>query len=493
MIEPGLDKHLAPILSECYRNIGVFAKVFFPEVFDRPFSKEHEKLFSALDDRSKQRVVITAPRGFGKTSITALAYLTRSILFQEHRFIVVVEASEANAIMQTENVKKQLLRNPMIGKLFGNMRSETFSKEFWVADNGVAVMPRGAGQQIRGLNYEGNRPGIILLDDVEDPKKVANERLREDLLRWFFTDVMLATDQASTDWRVIVIGTVLHATSLISTLMDDPDWHSVRLELFDDRLESKWPEFMPTERVKQMVESYERRRMLNELYREYRGLLIAEGKSHFRAEYFRRYDEAELQLWKKRSVENVVLIDPARTLGTSAADTAIVGVGVDTEASRIYVRDIVSGHFYPDQLYDEAFKMCSRLGANVLGVEVTSLDTFITYPLQNEIVRRGLNVQVVELRPRGSKEERIAALLPLYRQGLVWHNKNVCHGLEAQLLSYPHPERWDIMDAFAYIVELLDEGGRFFSPAYEEDGAYPDESEYEGLEYEPALKGYEVI
>jgi hypothetical protein len=123
--------------------------------------------------------------------------------------------------------------------------------------------------------------------------------------------------------------------------------------------------------------------------------------------------------------------------------------------------------------------MCRRLKARVLGVEVTGLNEFITYPFKTWITKSGMLLEFVELKARGgtkatSKEDRIRALVPFYRQGLIWHNKHVCAPLEAQLISYPRSKYWDVMDAFAYTIELLEIGERYFIPSEEDDQGYDD-------------------
>ena len=91
---------------------------------------------------------------------------------------------------------------------------------------------------------------------------------------------------------------------------------------------------------------------------------------------------------------------------------------------------------------------------------ITSLG--IPQPLKNEMSRRGLFFELVELKAKGKKEHRVRELVYYYRQGLVLHNKMCCGPLEMQLLSFPASKRWDIMDAFAYICPLLEHGERYF-------------------------------
>lgn len=115
----------------------------------------------------------------------------------------------------------------------------------------------------------------------------------------------------------------------------------------------------------------------------------------------------------------------------------------------------------------------------MIGIEVTSLNEFITYPLRTEMMRQKRYYDIVELKARASKEERIEALVPFYRLGFVYHNSNVCSPLEAQLLSFPRSKRDDLMDALAYVVEMLELGERYFIP---KDDGTDIEDEYKDLE-----------
>ena len=51
------------------------------------------------------------------------------------------------------------------------------------------------------------------------------------------------------------------------------------------------------------------------------------------------------QTWKALST-------PAKSVSPHAADSALVVVGIDTIKGKIYVRDVVSGKFHPNELVD---------------------------------------------------------------------------------------------------------------------------------------------
>jgi hypothetical protein len=95
------------------------------------------------------------------------------------------------------------------------------------------------------------------------------------------------------------------------------------------------------------------------------------------------------------------------------------------------------------------------------------------------MIRQKRYYDIVELKARASKNERIAALVPFYRLGFMYHNPRCCAALERQLMSYPRSKKDDIMDDLAYIVEMLELGERYFVP--KDDGSKDIEDEYKDL------------
>jgi len=207
-------------LAVCCYSTKASCKVLFPERFSLPFSSLHDEIFEILDDDSIQLAAIAAPRGFGKTSIVNLAYPAKKILFQEKKFIVQISSTATKAVMDSENLKRELMTNPLITELFGNIKSDAFSKESWVTSTGTMVLPRGAGQQVRGILYGHHRPDLIIGDDLENPVDVDNDETRAKMKRWFFADVMNCINRAQNNWKIVVIGTILHEASLLADLLE---------------------------------------------------------------------------------------------------------------------------------------------------------------------------------------------------------------------------------------------------------------------------------
>lgn len=478
-----LTSDMKDILQKCSTSTEACCKTFYPDRFSLPFSPAHREVFKILDDDSIQLVCIAAWRGFGKSSIVQLGYPTKQILFRNSGFIMPISCTTRQAEMQAENLKRQLVTNVRLKQFgFKNLQSNVWAKDLWITNTptdkriGTMVMPRGVGQQVRGLLFDNERPDTVIIDDLEDSESVLSEEQRAKRLEWFYSDVLGCIDKSSKKWRIIYIGTILHEDSLLVNLLRDTHWHSLRLSLCDDEGNSAWPEQIDNAGIQELREKYKSQGLLDAFYREYRNIPMAKEGAPFKSENFRYYEPEKL---KNKYIEYVVIVDPGKSVSARACDTAIVGIGIDIMENKFYVADIVCQQFHPDEMIEESFRMCTRLGAKVLGVEVTGSAEFISWPFKNEIRRQAFNVEFVELKarkgpsqyvPHGStqhgKDARIGAgLVPLYNNGLIYHNQNhrMTQVLETQLITYPRGRKKDIIDALSYIVELMSIGDRFFA------------------------------
>jgi len=495
---PGVsnERELDDLLAECAVDTAVFAKAFFPEVFSRPFAKMHYELCRVLDDDSKQLVGIAAPRGTGKTSLFNLAFPAKRILYRDSRFIIPIGAVGIDAIAQADDLKAELVENPTIRAVFGPMQAteqkDPFGAKEWVTRTGCKVRPRGAGQTIRGAKYRSNRPDLFIVDDLENDEAVESEEQRNKLYKWLFSAVLNSVDRGARNWRIVMIGTILHEDSVLQRVLDDPSWYSVRYEICDDRYNSTWEEFISTEEVKKLAADYKMRGLLDVFYREYRNMAIAAENQGFKQEYFRDYDNpppdvepiTDAYFRHNPDIETVILSDPARTMNTGSAMSTIVGISIDRRTGRLYIRDIMEEQMSPDDLINGMLDMAEALDALVLAPEVTGLHEYITWPLQNAMLERKVHYVVVEVKPRENKKsaKRSAGLIPLYRQGKIWHNSGCCGGLEGYLMQWPRPKRWDVIDAVAGIIFAMEDGQRFLGLLEDVDNAEAIEQEYKDLE-----------
>jgi predicted phage terminase large subunit-like protein len=505
-----MDQDIKQILAQCSVSTRMTALTFFPDRFYMPFAEEvHGKIFDLIDGPD-QKVAIAAPRGYGKTSIVAEALMARWILFHHTSFVIYINKSHDAASLQTENLRRELVTNKDIRAFFGSFKQrdankaefdEVFSKKAWVAFN-TLVWPRGAGQQVRGVLFKNDRPGLIVIDDLEDPELVQTKEYRDRQYEWLYADVIKAVPRIgpyAKSWKIVYIDTLKHEDSVLQKLLDSPEWSSVRLEACDDDFKSTAPGFISDEDIKKEWEQHVAAGQTDVFFRELRNLPISTKDAAFRVEYFKYYnipfgkprhegdiETFDVEVQQNQNIETVIILDPAKTVKIHSAESAIIGIGIDLASAKIYIRDVISEKMYPDEIYDAMFGMAQMLGAKVLGIEETSLNEFIKQPIKNEMFRRGSFYELIWLKARGGmkKEHRVKELVPYYRGGYIYHNASCAtmKKLEQQLLMFPRSALWDLMDAEAYIIEMLELGERYFSPP--DFNTADDEAEYKELNYE---------
>lgn len=505
------DPLILQIIEKASKSTKSSCSLLMSETFFAPFSVLHDKIFEVVDSIFNWNA-IAAPRGLGKTSI-ARAVAIRGILFRDYNFIVYISNSATLAEMQTETIKHELLTNKFIKQVFGSIKlsdydgaDDTFSKMAWVAFGNTFILPRGSGQQVRGLNWMGKRPDLIIIDDLEDKNEILNERIRENQRNWFFSDVLKTESAYGNPAKIIYIDTVKHEDSLLELLLNAPEWNSVRLSICDDNYNSFDTNYMTTEEIKKEVDEHRAKGLLDLFYMERMNIPIATVDAVFKQEYFRYFEDYGEELVitvtdesgkvdKERvptsRLLHVTIVDPAKTLQLHSAESAIVTMAVDRESHKIFVRDIFHGKVRPDALYNEMFRQVEVFNSNILAVEVTSLHQFISQPIEQEMMLRHIHPVFAELNARGKKEERIASgLASHYKLGYMYHNKINCGPLESQLLWFPRSKLWDVMDAAAYITKIMDEYSYYFEP--DDDYSDPD-NVYKELVNERPLSGWRIV
>lgn len=496
------EDELVDIMVELYSDLGTFCKALFPERFRLPFTKSHYQAFEVLDDRSIQYVLLNCHRGWGKTSVITIGMMAREILFKNSRFIPYVSKSSTFAEIQTENLKRSLLSNRACKRLFGSIKTkhfddfdEQFSKKSWVAslpddpslpeDHSMSgyktlILPRGAGQQVRGLLFENYRPDFIQIDDLEDDKHINSKEQRDALKEWYHGPLMECISQAEEDGivpRIVHTDTIKHEDALVCDLLNSSRWTSLQFPVCDDNYKTLVPGFISTEKIAEKVENYRSLGQLDVFAREYMCQPISKEGAAFKQDMFKHYRESEKTfLDRKHELINVVIIDPAKTVNTESCETGVVCWGVDKGANKIYLRYAAGIKERPDRIYSHAFEIADKFGAFIIGVESSGLGEFVMQPIRNEAFKRGKAYTIIELKAKrgtgefagilGGKTARVASLIPYYNQGSIYHNIEYAADMEMQLLMFPKAKRWDIMDAGAYIVYIMEQYQQYF---YSED------------------------
>jgi predicted phage terminase large subunit-like protein len=226
------------LVDRCKTDFELFIREFFPTHFWGDLSPMHQHFcdLERTPDRRGLKYIVAAPRGNAKTTFRVTIKAIHAIVYGYERFIVVIGYSSNEAVGKIKDIRDQLTENQKLIDHYGLLiRGKAGSKEF-VTTNGVKVVGRGRGGQVRGLRHRDTRPTLVICDDIEDTEKVNTPEQREKTEKWFTKDVLGALEPDGSG-NVIFCGTVLHAESLLATFLKKPGWLSVKFQSIIN-----WPE-----------------------------------------------------------------------------------------------------------------------------------------------------------------------------------------------------------------------------------------------------------
>jgi hypothetical protein len=456
--DPGIQ---AIILRGSY-DTQFFGQTFMAESFGDAMTYQHKETWELIDDETIPRVAICAWRGFGKTT-TYVARKVKDICYRYRKFIMLVGRSLDYASMITDNIKSEVIMNPRIRLCFGNMKAQayegvelSFSKKAFFLCDPVSgepicfIVPKGAGQQVRGMNVRlGNqliRCDDITIDDLEDDDEVNNEELRQGLRRWFHGALLNCVPRSRPNpgtgkwdlrpgqlppWRIFYMDTLKHEDANIAHLLGSSHWKSVRFPQAErrkmgvnpdgsDKYEyfSLVPEIVSHSQVRREVREAVDSGTLDQYCMEKLCIPTAPEMASWTRDSFRYYFESESPtdiiryvartgkkpanmrelLNRSPEVDRFIIVDPARTAQSKSAYTAIMGVAAYCTEQKIYIRSLVNERLETDEILDAVFAMAVSLNTRTIAVEDTGLHMHIQHLFMNGARQRGLNIEWIWLK-----------------------------------------------------------------------------------------------
>ena len=477
-------------------------KNIVPKIFEQASPKFHIKVLDFLLSNAPKKALVLF-RGASKTTLITKGMIFAKIFFKKEPYVLMVSSTSKKSEAFLEDLKKMVLSANKMG--FAIRKGKVWSKEaieIVVGRGDDVVVCRveaiSAMMDPRGSGYDFSRPTLIVCDDLETTqgkftiKKRAN---REALRKWFTKELVPALDTAGEIW---LIGTILHADSLLNNILKNKTWKVLNIPLVVDG-KSSWKsrhpltiaeaELLPRirgKRVKSVEDirlSYLEDNDLNAYYQEYLNIPQAIENQLFKREYFRYIERVvfEKKIYRKvyKNAKDYSVISYSKALyvlredGTRislyelmifttmdiASDgkdrTAITTRGYDSEGNKYHL-DTRAGSWTPYQKSLEAIKVQLMFEPIRFGIERGGMQNDFFYTIDEAQKATGVIINVDDLKHGGvNKNIRMSNMEPAYRMGKVFHNRSCPHldELEAQLEGFDIDTESlidDIMDADAY-------------------------------------------
>lgn len=433
-----------------------------------PSAKYHEEIIDLFYDHN--RVAIAAPRGHAKSTVTSFAFAMHEAIYGKKDTIVLISASENQAIQFLERIKNEIETNHRIKNIFGDLKSDKWSATHIKLTNGTSIFAKGRGAQIRGLIEGASRPDLVILDDIEDEELVRSELRRSDLEEWLNGSVMPGVEPKV--GKIICIGTILHMDSLLNRLLNDeyyPDFVSKRYQAIKQPGDSDvdtpvplWPERFSLEMLEDIKDSYIARHQLSRFFMEYQNDPIAQENATFKPEYFQFFEELPTFKTSPGGLFTEVFIDMGGASESKSADPTAIIVAVSDDKGTLYVEDYKNKRYGNDwkPFFDDLFNIHARHQPSRYVFEKTAVARSIEGGLKREMLKRGVSLNYEMVNPtkgggssRGNmspgKYHRISSMEADFKLGQIKMRKWMTD-LQEQLISFPRGQHDDLIDALGY-------------------------------------------
>lgn len=502
----------AIVRASCHQNIELFADLFFPHYCKHAFNPFHRDCFEyyTLPTRDS-RFVRSAPRGYAKSTITALIKPIHDACYGLERFIVIISNGQPQANGKLKDIRNEVLTNRALVDIYGIKfpRANPAESEFTLVCDGhkTAFKAVGTGVQVRGIRVEEARPSKIICDDVEHSDEVENEEIRAKYESWYFEDICKVGDENT---NIEFIGTILHKDALLSHLLINPSynsksykaviswaergdlwerWTSLLMNLDDPEraktarayydanevemlkgVEVLWPEKEPYYRL--MVELVEQGKRA--FMKEKQGEPMASDSRVF--EKFHWFKETDAGLFIESSKKTIPydelepfcygVIDPAtgKKRAKALGDFTCILIGYKDSVGRLLVMKDWTKREPPATWMRQIFDYHDHYKFQKFGVEENLYKEMLLPNLADERKRREERAGKIsklgfyEINQTRNKIERITAIEPKCTHGWIVFNRNLSQEFKSQLENFP-AQHDDCPDALEMLWNLVN--GRY--------------------------------
>lgn len=485
-----------------------FSNVYLKRNFDEPVPTPKAHLewwgYCCLDRR---RVALAAPRGHAKSTAITHTYVLASICLRIKRHCLIISDTEGQASMFLGNIAKELRENEDLKMTFGFDRflkdNETELIIRWTDGTRTRISAHGAGQKIRGTNWHGYRPDLIICDDLENDEAVMNDERRDKFSRWFL-NTLIPIGGKFCDIRVV--GTILHENSLLAQLMpnvlEDKNCVVTPLKIttttpraflgvlyrahpdFDDFSEILWPEQWDEERLKEARQAYIDQGKPEGYAQEYLNTPTGGDGAYFHEEDLIPISLEEL-MKETRSPETFLIgVDLAISKASRRAYSVFMVAGVD-QTGCIRIREVIRRRMDSLEICEtlfsmhEKYRLASAMNHEpIFLVENENIAKSIGPFLYREMDERNQYPILEKMPPINDKELRARAIQGRIRAGMVEfnHEADWWPTLKHEMVTFPRATYLDQVDALAWIGHHL--AKMHTAPSWEEVDEELYEEEY---------------
>jgi len=514
---PVINRSLIQIRRDVLSDFTKFRKYYFQnynKLEDSVFHKDISYMLNELKSNRGTKLAIAAPRGSAKSTLVSLQYIIYCICYKTDPFIVIISNTSDQAQGFLESIKQELESNeklikdfPEVCELGKRPGPPRWTQKEIQTKNGVKIIALGAEQQIRGRRNKENRPGLIILDDIEADTASQNPENYYKLQDWLEKSVLKAGTSTT---NTIFVGTIHHYDSLLAKFTS-PDlsygwkkkiYRSVINWAENIALWEQWTNIFCNKTEFEGESGIEAAERFFELNKEdmLKGttVLWPEAKSYYELMVQREeeghisfdsemqnepvnprdcmFNQSDVHYWDDRFESDTDLIehlknnkvftkvfagcDPSLGKSNRRGDySAIICILYDTKNNTAYVLDADLEKRDPEKTIVDILTLHKKRKFDYLAFESNGFQSIIADQITKRSSEQNNHLKVEKIENKADKRARIESLQPLIKNGLIQFSKKQRILLE-QLKYYPKGLHDDGLDALQMAYDLCQQKGK---------------------------------
>lgn len=409
----------------------------------------------AVERGEIDRLMLFVPPRHGKSQLSTINFPAWYLGRNPDKEIVTASYS-AELAKDFGGKTRQIVSDPLFYTIFNiGLRDDEKSKAKWSTTKGGSYTSVGVGGPLTGRGAN-----VLIIDDpIKNREEAESSVYRNKVWDWYRSTALtrLQADKSA----VIIILTRWHEDDLAGRILAESEpgrWTIVEYpaiatkdEQNRKRGDALWPEkfsvAMLNERKKE-IGSYN----FAALYQQQP---VLQEDQEFKPEWVQYIDQEDLD---NKRCSHYLTIDTAISKRDQADFTGIVENAVDNEG--FWHISSTQQKFNPKELIDFLFTKHQQKGYTQIGIEETVYLQAIQGFLDDEMRKRNIYLPIIPLKHnQTNKEVRIRGLIPRYQSRSIIHVKGKNNDLEQQMWSFPMGAHDDIIDALAYMPQIVKVSG----------------------------------
>ncbi|AEC02042.1 phage protein [Parasphaerochaeta coccoides] len=400
----------------------------------RQLSAVHRKEFSHIPHQVDilRGLALCAPREQGKSTVFARLLILWGLIYGYFRFVVLIRSNDALAGQFLDDTMVEFEDNQRLLADYGNQRGSVWKSGQYLLKNGAALVSIGRGAGVRGLVSREKRPDVIILDDITTDQDKNNVATLHKIYDWISSAVFGLSKNAV----IFTLNTIYNGEDPQSTILKKivaqelPGWVGVRFSAeIEDGKKALWPEYWPLAALRK-----KRMEVGSKTYNiEYLSITTDDGTKIFKAEQMLYVPGTEISI---PDYEIAFGVDP----NAEGSDDAAIGVlGRHRQTGGFVTFEL----WYKDygtinQLVDEMVRLWRVYAPRIIGFENVGFQNVYMKLLQEILMPQHLNLPLIGVEARMSKEAGATMIQPFMENGSWRHHMKLKDSLSMQrVLQFP--------------------------------------------------------